>query len=173
MYMCKQMWWVNLLTYIANLAKVKVDPHAKDLHVNLLSGATGKSQKGAPNPWFSQTVRGCRVWCVFGIPYITRDTNPPPPTVWENHRFGPPPLGDFLDEALDALNNSVTRPYFDIASHLVKKLSLWFLIEGLVTKLLRETCKGQGGLIFIYLAAYVPGYLKYVRSMDTTSQFYE
>ncbi len=41
---------------------------------------------------------------------------------------------------------------FDIFGHLVKKLFLRFLKDGLVTKLLRETCKG--GVIFKYRYTY-------------------
>ncbi len=67
-----------------------------------------------------------------------------------------------------SLNNSVTRPYldnlrhvfvhtFDMVGHLVKTLPVRFFKYGLVTELLRETCKG--GLILSILAAYVPGNL--------------
>ena len=52
-----------------------------------------------------------------------------------------------------SLNNSVTRPYLN----LVKTLPVRFLKYGLVTELLRETCKG--GLILSILATYVPGNL--------------
>ena len=44
-----------------------------------------------------------------------------------------------------------------MVGHLVKTLPVRFFKYGLVTELLRETCKG--GLILSILAAYVPGNL--------------
>ena len=46
---------------------------------------------------------------------------------------------------LDVLDDLKCKHTFDIFGHLVKKVSLIFFKDGLVTKLLEETCKG--GLI--------------------------
>ena len=106
--------------------------------IKQLSGASGKSQRGRGDQIrdFPKLWGGVYVACDVYSVYINRDTNTPPPTVWENDRFcAPPPLGIFWMESSGwatgrpfyvSLNNSVTRPYSDIASHLVKKLSLRF-----------------------------------------------
>ena len=57
-----------------------------------------------------------------------------------------------------SFDNSVIRPYLKNPRHVfLKTLPVRFFKYGLVTELLRETCKG--GLILSILAAYVPGNL--------------